>query len=1199
MIEQAFPQLRNDPLRAFDTSRITEFFSDHVARVDPEGPDKHGLVASLAPLRDRNDEGTKDLVDPSLEAEDAHFESTNPVVDVSLPSQATKPILFQGTGFGIELLAPAAASSEGIRVADDKLFYYEVAKDTDLTVAPITGGVELLAHIRSAGAPDRLRFKAILPEAAHLREIPGEAGIGVIRNGERLATIGGPAAVDARGYAVDTNLRKVGSNLIELVTEHKNHPYPVAVDPPVVTEDWKTSGFFSQNVYSPGGGWYPNQYWYGDYSAPQPTPTYNTIYNGGVPYDPTKVCNYWAYGGHYDWTGPFCWGSGLYVSAGTGWQMKQQAGGEWQYNPSGNSSYIQKANLSPIYFYRNGGETSYPTPHAYYGVFSRSQNDWVRPKPIGVNTNGGELGPSTSFYYDRAVHGGYLGDEVAFGMAVADGVSRVPPAGPKLVNYRITYLGGALIEVSDQEAATITNVDHSSPRPTNWTNQAYNGASTVTAWDGNQNFYGLGVKWIGQRINNGAWQNRYGPPASGFKNSCSGTRANPCPATLTTNSPVGGPTPPLTYSIPTSQQGTNTIEVQAQDAPGWPAASTSWKIRMDSTPPTLGPAGITGGLRNGTGLNLSVPAIDGDDAQDSTQRSGVKSIELKIDGETAFVTAASPDKTGDTALKTQGCALPQTSCPMTASFFVDRTQYDLGNHDFEVWATDQLNQTVRLDQWTGKLVEAPGGVVRLEHHALHEKTGQPIDRDHSLEPERRWLGNTSIETLVSARDEDDGISSMALNRQGSSPLTKSFSCVVPNCEPERGHFFKYSTDQLPQGYSTASVEVRNGKNELLPARNPLSSLSWRFQIDREQPTIEAAAFMPVANRVAAPPGIPIIDGGAAALTDTNVAAWCLVVRTRDGRPGPQYAPAETDLGSCKEPTAPPPDQCSPPTVTDACALADGDRRAGVVNIKLKVAGREIAGFSRACPDSNCDLDHNFLLQPDEEIVGVHPAELIVTDGAGNKRVHDFTLTIVPQPELLEPGQRRLGMEQYFQYDSSETGGQSSAHVNLDTGNLAWHKMPAVDVRQPLLQLDRPGDRSIATDQPDPARPYTVRSGPARRPRAAQPARHARACARRVQRRRPRRVNRDLRRHSPERAARRRFARTVDEPGRDSESPRNRAARRRRDAPHVHPRDRRSPRLPRATRGGSSPAPVRRRGGGLGGPFRATESNGPGPDRHSD
>ena len=40
--------------------------------------------------------------------------------------------------------------------------------------------------------------------------------------------------------------------------------------------------------------------------------------------------------------------------------------------------------------------------------------------------------------------------------------------------------------------------------------------------------------------------------------------------------------------------------------------------------------------------------------------------------------------------------------------------------------------------------------------------------------------------------------------------------------------------------------------------------------------------------------------------------------------------------------------------------------------------------------------------------------------------------------------RTLGLEEWFDYESVETGGGSRAHVNLSTGNLVWHSTPVIN-----------------------------------------------------------------------------------------------------------------------------------------------------------
>ena len=65
----------------------------------------------------------------------------------------------------------------------------------------------------------------------------------------------------------------------------------------------------------------------------------------------------------------------------------------------------------------------------------------------------------------------------------------------------------------------------------------------------------------------------------------------------------------------------------------------------------------------------------------------------------------------------------------------------------------------------------------------------------------------------------------------------------------------------------------------------------------------------------------------------------------------------------------------------------------------------------------------------------------MTDRAGNTTREGWNATVDFTRPSSEPG--KLGLEQYFQYDSLDTG-LAGSHANLATGNLVWHKVPMVN-----------------------------------------------------------------------------------------------------------------------------------------------------------
>jgi hypothetical protein len=119
-------------------------------------------------------------------------------------------------------------------------------------------------------------------------------------------------------------------------------------------------------------------------------------------------------------------------------------------------------------------------------------------------------------------------------------------------------------------------------------------------------------------------------------------------------------------------------------------------------------------LRNGTGLALHVDASDGDAAAPVTAESGVKSIDLFVDGGLAYVTQGGTAGRGTVQ---QGCDNGGSgSCPMSADFVLDPDHLQAGPHTFKVVTTDQVgNQDRRSftpgDDSVGPTLSASGSLL--------------------------------------------------------------------------------------------------------------------------------------------------------------------------------------------------------------------------------------------------------------------------------------------------------------------------------------------------------------------------------------------------------------------------------------------------------------------------------------------------------
>ncbi len=86
-------------------------------------------------------------------------------------------------------------------------------------------------------------------------------------------------------------------------------------------------------------------------------------------------------------------------------------------------------------------------------------------------------------------------------------------------------------------------------------------------------------------------------------------------------------------------------------------------------------------------------------------------------------------------------------------------------------------------------------------------------------------------------------------------------------------------------------------------------------------------------------------------------------------------------------------------------------------------------------------------------VGRYRIRAVAVDKVGKTRAAEFDVVVSPvTTDALKDRPTRLGLEQFWQYDETQTGAGSQAFVNLDTGNLVWHTMPIVNPGRGLASV---------------------------------------------------------------------------------------------------------------------------------------------------
>ena len=101
------------------------------------------------------------------------------------------------------------------------------------------------------------------------------------------------------------------------------------------------------------------------------------------------------------------------------------------------------------------------------------------------------------------------------------------------------------------------------------------------------------------------------------------------------------------------------------------------------------------------------------------------------------------------------------------------------------------------------------------------------------------------------------------------------------------------------------------------------------------------------------------------------------------------------------------------------------------------------------PDASCQFEHaqDFSGNGVEYPPGRYTVRVTASDGINEPTEKKFSFAV--SPELLDREPDRLGLENWWQFDSTETGADTGAHVNASNGNLVWHSTPIVNAGRGL------------------------------------------------------------------------------------------------------------------------------------------------------
>jgi RHS repeat-associated protein len=255
-----------------------------------------------------------------------------------------------------------------------------------------------------------------------------------------------------------------------------------------------------------------------------------------------------------------------------------------------------------------------------------------------------------------------------------------------------------------------------------------------------------------------------------------------------------------------------------------------------------------------------------------------------------------------------------------------------------------------------------------------------------------WVDSASPSVDASATDAGSGIKSFSLTlptsaAPGSQTTTSSFPCsatVAGRCGTTATKSFSYDTSAMAEGINTASIKATDAVG------HDSSPSTWPLKVDRTPPVQTVTGTLPLA-----PGGILVADS---------------------------YT---VDVVS-----------------TDGSTSSDPQRRAGVKSIEISVDGNREYYDSQGCDTDSCPMSRSWTFYPGRYSAGHHNVSVVSRDQLDHpSAAATYAVTGVAAPAAQSDN---IGLEDWLTYDTTATGADSKAYVNVGTGNLVWQHTPIVN-----------------------------------------------------------------------------------------------------------------------------------------------------------
>jgi hypothetical protein len=659
-------QLGANPLDRVRGLRVREYRGTHTAVVDTAQGVQ--LAYSTIPLRVEDADGTPQPVDLALEQVGPFYSPRTPLVPVRVPDNLARSAQVGTHGISVTFDADPS-HQESTSVDHKRVFFHDVAADTDLSLGAVSGGLESFTQLRSPASPETFRFHFALPKGTAMRA-DDKGGLEVVRGETRLLTVPAPSALDAQGESVPATLRVDGDDAIVTVI-HRDHDvaYPILLDP--VFEDWETS---CHGTPPPGktdlGTCTYNQAWFFGGNLPALS-QWSALY-GGAAFAFTKA------GSSVDWFGQGGQGEGLYVFAypsNAGYPANSY--GEWVWKiADGNTAFIPRAefgwqNLNRHADYGNDAQI-------WNGIYNPTTGTYTVKTAVSAAPDGIHDRYDTDIATTNITGGKYA----VFALVLPTKRNRPQWTG--------AYLGGSIIVLDDPDNPTLSQTSYTGV-PTGWFDPSQTTTTpsvTATASDP-----GVGVRAF----------NVFVPRLGGGSDvatadlGCAGTKESSCPWGSNVSKAIA-------FSVANAASGVQTLSTVAYDAIGHPSVAGTTSINVDRSKPLI--TSLTGPVydhRNqvtdhrsegiyDTDSSLVITAADGTSSPPTASSSGVKAIDIEVaDAGTGTVQQTFLDP------NPQGC--PQSNCSKSRTWSLHADDYSDGDHTVTVTVKDQLNHATP-QSWT-------------------------------------------------------------------------------------------------------------------------------------------------------------------------------------------------------------------------------------------------------------------------------------------------------------------------------------------------------------------------------------------------------------------------------------------------------------------------------------------------------------------